>query len=292
MLRRAAGHPVCLLPVPGKKSLLQSWMDTLRSELGVSRICVVTGRSDDVPQIKDHISSFERTDGVDVSIHTDEATHRGTAGALKDFINGHPEFQNLIVIEGNRVPPEYPRELLCDEFHSEEVVGVLGQSSEDETAGMILMKRRMLDLVPDLGFFDFKEQLIPRVLDSGSKIIVREITRRSVRLSTPNTYLKQLTDFAPSESSETGGPFVSDSAKIDPSCILGDNVIVGENVTIMGGCLVQDSVILDGSFIGADSTLIRSIITRDSRLEEGTSSIVDPHVLNANRPRIPRRRVV
>ena len=68
---------------------------------------------------------------------------------------------------------------------------------------------------------------------------------------------------------------------MDPSTVLGANVIVGENVTIKGGCLVQDSVILDGCEIGADSTLVRSIVTRNSVIEDGTSSVIDPYDLDA-----------
>ena len=45
MLRQAAGHPVCLLPVSGKRTLLESWVDRLESELEMRRICVLTGRS-------------------------------------------------------------------------------------------------------------------------------------------------------------------------------------------------------------------------------------------------------
>ena len=289
MLRKAAGHPVCLLPVPGKGSLLKSWISALTENTGVRSISVVTGRADDVEILRDHVDSCETTRDLEISIHADKATHRGTAGALKDFIRDRTGFEKMLFIEGNRVPPEYPKNLFCDDFMSEDVVGVLGKSSQDETAGMILMKKEILELVPELGFFDFKEQLIPRVLESGLRILVKEITRRSIRFSTPSTYLEQLTDFKLSKSCDVSGPFVSDSAQIDPSSVLGVNVIVGENVTIESGCLVQDSVILDGSEIGRDSTLVRSIVTRNSRIEEGTSSIVDPSDLDAPCSQVNKR---
>ena len=277
ILRKAAGHPVCLLPVPGKGSLLQSWVDALRDNMGVRSISVVTGRADDVEILRNHVDSYEKTRDIEIAIYADKASHRGTAGALKDFIGERSGFEKTLFIEGNRVPPEYPKDLFCEEFMDVNVAAVLGKSSQNETAGMILMKREILDLVPELGFFDFKEQLIPRVLESGLRILVKEITRRSIRFSTPSTYLKQLTDFKLSKTGDVRGPFVSDSAKVDPSSVLGVNVIVGDNVTIKAGCLVQDSVILDGCEIGADSTLVRSIITRDSKVEDGTSSIVDPY---------------
>ena len=146
-------------------------------------------------------------------------------------------------------------------------------------------------MVPDLGFFDFKEQLIPRVLESGSRILVREITRRSTRLSTPHAYLKQLIEFTPSNEGDTHGPFISSSAKIDPTAVLGRNVIIGPDVTVEARCLLQDSVILKGSRVGADSTLIRSIITRNSTVEKGTSSIMTPHDLSITPPGVFKRRV-
>lgn len=292
ILRRAAGHPVCLLPVPGKSSILHSWIDALKVNTGVRSISVVTGRPEDVEPIKSHVDSYDSVEGLEISIHADEASHRGTAGALKDFIRDRPEFESVLFIEGNRLPPEYAEKLFIEEFLSDDVVGILGKSSEDETAGMILMKKRMLDLVPDLGFFDFKEQLIPRVLESGLRILVREITRRSIRFSTPSKYLKQLTELSRSKSCDGRGPFVSKSAKVHPSSVLGGNVIVGDNVTIKAGCLVQDSVILDGCEIGADSTLVRSIITRNTKVEDGTFSIVDPHDLDAPGSKMNKRGLV
>lgn len=292
LLRKAAGHPVCLLPVPGNSSLLHNWIDALKGNSGVRSISVVTGRSEDVESLRNHVDSYQTASDLEISIHADKASHRGTAGALKDFIGDRQGFENVLFIEGNRVPAEYPENLFCDEFLSEDVAGVLGRSSQDETAGVILMKRGMLDLVPELGFFDFKEQLIPRVLESGLRILVKEITRRSIRFSTPATYLKQLTEFTPKESCDGKGPFVSDSAKVDPSSVLGVNVIVGENVTIKSGCLVQDSVILDGCEIGADSTLVRSIITRNTRVEAGTSSIMDPQDLNTAGSQMKKRRLL
>jgi NDP-sugar pyrophosphorylase family protein len=292
VLRKAAGHPVCLLPVPGNSSLLHNWIDALKRNSGVGSISVVTGRAEDVESLRNHVDSYQTTGGLEISIHADKASHRGTAGALKDFIGDRPGFENVLFIEGNRVPAEYPENLFCDEFHSEDVAGVLGKSSQDETAGVILMKRGMLDQVPEMGFFDFKEQLIPRVLESGLRILVKEITRRSIRFSTPATYLKQLTEFTPTESCDEEGPYVSDSAKVHPSSVLGVNVIVGENVTIKSGCLVQDSVILDGCEIGADSTLVRSIITRNTKVEAGTSSVMDPHDLNTAGSQMNKRRLV
>lgn len=292
ILRRAAGHPVCLLPVPGKSSILHSWIDALKVNTGVRSISVVTGRPEDVEPIKSHVDSYDSVEGLEISIHADKASHRGTAGALKDFVRDRPGFESVLFIEGNRLPPEYAEKLFIEEFLSDDVVGILGKSSEDETAGMILMKKRMLDLVPDLGFFDFKEQLIPRVLESGLRILVRDITRRSIRFSTPSKYLKQLTELSRSESCDGRGPFVSKSAKVHPSSVLGGNVIVGDNVTIKAGCLVQDSVILDGCEIGADSTLVRSIITRNTKVEDGTFSIVDPHDLDAPGLKMNKRGLV
>ena len=292
VLRKAAGHPVCLLPVPGNSSLLLDWIGALKGNSGVGSISVVTGRAEDVESLRNHVDSYRTAGDLEISIHVDKASHRGTAGALKDFIGDRPAFENVLFIEGNRVPAEYPENLFCDEFLSEDVAGVLGRSAQDETAGIILMKRQMLDLVPELGFFDFKEQLIPRVLESGLRILVKEITRRSIRFSTPATYLKQLTEFTPRKGCDGKGPFVSESAKVDPSSVLGVNVIVGDNVTIESGCLVQDSVILDGCEIGANSTLVRSIIKRNTKVEPGTSSVMDPNDLNTAGSQINKRRLV
>ncbi len=291
MLRKVAGHPVCLLPIPGGKSLLHSWIDVLKTEMNVESISLVTGRLDDVPALEQQVLTYQGNEHLNISVHADQSSHRGTAGALKDFIDERPHFRNLLFIEGNRIPPEYPRNLFCKDFIDDEVVGVLGRTARHETAGMILMKREMIEDVPTIGFFDFKEQLIPRTIESGSRILVKEISRQSIRLSTPSAYLKQLIEFEPLKEGECSGPFISDSAQIDPTVVLGRHVIVGADVRIEARCLIQDSVILEGSRVGADSTLIRSIVTRDSMIERGTSSVTTPHDLNMTRPTAHRRRV-
>jgi NDP-sugar pyrophosphorylase family protein len=290
-LRKAAGHPVCLLPIPGKRSLLHSWIDSLKMNKGIRTINIVTGRTDDVECLEKQIKKYGPMNEIEISVNADQASHRGTAGALKDFISERSGFENLIFIEGNRIPPEYPEEIFSKDFLCDDVVGVLGRTALHETAGMILMKREMLKLVPDLGFFDFKEQLIPRTLGSGSRILVKEVSRRSIRLSTPESYLKQLIEFSPAKKNDIAGPYISSSAHIDPSALLGKNVIIGANVTINARCLIQDSVILEGSTVGADSTVIRSIISRNSTVDAGTSSVMTPHDLNTSQSELFQRRV-
>jgi NDP-sugar pyrophosphorylase family protein len=290
-LRKTAGHPVCLLPIPGRRSLLHSWVDTLKMSAGVRTISIVTGRKEDAKSLEEQIQNDRLDSKVELTVHADQVSHRGTAGALKDFVDGRRNFENLIFIEGNRIPPDYPEALFCKDYERVDVSGVLGRTSEHETAGMILMKREMLDLVPNMGFFDFKEQLIPRVLDSGSRILVKEITRQSIRLSTPQAYLRQLIEFSPLEQGEISGPYISSSAQVDSSAILGKNVIVGPNVRIDSNCLIQDSVIMEGARVGANSTLIRSIITRNSTVEEGTSSVRMPHDLNSLKSETSRKKV-
>ena len=288
-LRKAAGHPVCLLPIPGRRSLLHSWVDTLKTTERVHTIDIVTGRTEDAESLQEQISPYESDDEISIGVHVDEVSHRGTAGALKDFIEGRQGFENLMFIEGNRIPPEYPEALFCKDYELDDVSGVLGRTSGHETAGMVLMKKEMLDLVPEMGFFDFKEQLIPRVLDSGSRILVKEITRRSIRLSTPQAYLRQLIEYSPLEQDDASGPYISSSAHVDSSSILGRNVIVGPNAWIDANCLIQDSVIMEGARVGPNSTLIRSIITRNSTVDEGTSSVRMPHDLKVRTGTLRRK---
>ena len=51
-------------------------------------------------------------------------------------------------------------------------------------------------------------------------------------------------------------PFISDSARIDKSVIIGNNAIIGHNVVIENGCVIGDNCIIDSNSVIKHNTII------------------------------------
>ncbi|MAJ45732.1 MAG: hypothetical protein CBC35_00215 [Planctomycetes bacterium TMED75] len=207
-------------------------------------------------------------------VYADHEDHRGTAGALKDFSNSLEYTGDLLVIEGNRIPPHNPNLLFHPDYDREDVIGSLGRTSDFGPSGMILMKKRMLDLVPEIGFFDLKEQLIPRALERGERIIVREIGGEGDRLSDADSYRDCVRQMGKRVGGENAlGPWISAESTIHPTSLVGKGTLIAGNARIEQNAVTENSVILDGVVIGRDSLIVDSIIKQGSSIPPETKVI-------------------
>lgn len=273
-LREIAGHPVSLLPIPGASHFLFAWLETLSKVDAISKVDVLTGRPEDLRVLTAATAQWDAKHLGQTGVYADHENHRGTAGAVKDFMGSLEYTGDLLVIEGNRVPPHNPNLLFHPDYDREDVIGSLGRTAEYGPSGLILMKRRMLDLVPEIGFFDLKEQLIPRALERGERIIVREIGGEGHRLSDADSYkvcVKQMGRRLGVK--DAAGPWISDESEVHPKALVGKGTLVANAARIEENVVTENSVILDGVVIGRDSLVVDSIIKRGSNIPPDTKVI-------------------
>ena len=274
MLRTQVDEPVCVLPVPGHASLIRAWLNLISQLDAVSSTEIITGREQDRERINKETTAWQSEYGGTVNLSCDRAEHRGTAGTVADYLNELPSQNDLLVIEGTTTPPENPHELFDPKFDSDEVAGVLGKTTASEPAGMMLLKHRVMDLVPDIGFFDLKEQLLSRVLERGNTILVRAITDKTIRLSSPENYFKcnQVLGARLSED-RSEGPWIHPNATVHPEATLGVNVLVADGARIDPGAVLEDAIVLHGAHIGTESLVVRSIVRHGTKVPPRTRLI-------------------
>ena len=273
-LREIAGHAVSLLPVPGIQHFLYSWMHTLLKVDAVTKVDILTGRPEDLRILTTATTNWDAEHLGQTGVYADKENHRGTAGAVKDFMRSLKYKGDLLLVEGNRIPPANPKLLFDIEYDREDVVGSLGRTSEFGPSGMMVVKNRILDLIPDIGFFDLKEQLIPRALERGERIIVRNIGGEGERLSDPESYLRCIRSLRSRIDGDSGIKCcINESADIHPTASVGGDSLIDSNVRIHHGAMIEDSAILDGAVVGSDCLIVESVIGKNAQIPSGTKII-------------------
>ncbi len=267
LLRSSFGMPVCLLPMPHASSLLAAWVELLNTIPSISNITVVTGRDDDLPMIQETIDRLPRREGCSLRAMIDRNEHRGTAGNVADAVREDRTDNDVLVIEGASLAPDDIDAIMDKDIHDEAVDGIFLRTPTSEPAGLVLLKKRVLDLVPDVGFFDLKEQLVQKVVSSGGRILVRPISSSLRRITNPNDYINHVTEVnRKGRRNSKGGPWIHETAQVDPTAIITETTLIGRDVQIGQNAVIDQSIILDGAQIGSEALVARSIIRAKSQV--------------------------
>jgi NDP-sugar pyrophosphorylase family protein len=117
--------------------------------------------------------------------------------------------------------------------------------------------------VPEVGFFDIKEQLLPRLHALGEASRATRITRRVRRIRDRAGYLDAVRSWALARppTPEPATPRRAGSAH--GACVISQGAAVG------AGAVLHDSVLLAGAHVGARAIVSRSVIGRGGRVAAG-----------------------
>lgn len=227
---------------------------------------------------------------------------RGAAGCVRDA-GVRTDAESFVVADGTAVPVVDLVELLASHRASKAAVTiVVGTDSTGRMrpSGVYVFDRRVFAFIPEEGFQDIKEKLLPSLYEAGEHVathMVREIAPRVVNAS---TYLA-LDQWAVEQTSIRGEPpedfrasgdtLVHRSAEVDPRARLLGPVMLGPGVVVRAGAtLVGPLSIGSGTRVGEGAVVSRSVVW--SKCVVGDGAFVDRSLL-ANGARIgPRRSVV
>src|SRR5688572_13091028 len=151
-----------LLPV-AHRPLLWYAMSWLRDG-GIRDVAICANRETRVleSRLHRHVPS-----GMAVSYHED-AMPRGAAGAIRDAAAASDDAV-FVVVDGTAIPNVDMSQLLQAHHDSQAMATVVvhaeanrsGRPSLQVPTGIYVFNRRVLDFIPETGFFDLKENLIP-----------------------------------------------------------------------------------------------------------------------------------
>lgn len=215
--------------------------------------------------------------GMELSYYQDR-TPRGAAGCVRDagLLTGS---ETLLVTDSTAIPTVDLGELLTAHRASGAGVTVVvhreGSSAAPPTpAGVYVFDRRVLEHVPDSGFQDIKENLIPRLHRAGERVVAHETLGFSPHVFNAQTYLEVNEWMLERLSREdAGASMLHPSATVEPGARLVGPVQLGAGARVLAGAtIVGPTSIGEDSTVGCDAVVARSVLW--SRCTIGERSVV------------------
>lgn len=153
-------------------------------------------------------------------------------------------------------------------------------------AGVFVVEKGVMDLVPASEPYDFSKQLFPLLLSQGRRIKAHRITGTWLDIGRPNDLHRANIAVVETYGSETqidgctvsgklimnGAPRVGNDVEIRGPCYIGSNVSFDDRTTIISSCLydevrvgnetrISDGLILDNCRIGRNCDIRESILS-------------------------------
>ncbi len=251
-------------------------------------------------------------DGAGLSMRLDyfeDWTPRGPAGCARDaaIVAGS---DLIVIVEGTILPQLDLVDLLATHQRTGAALtvavhhdrgGSFGASDSPVPSGVYVARRRALEYVPETGYQDIKEMLIPRLHRVGEQVGTYNAADPSPRISNLVTYVavnawilermaqhgaERQIDVSASVSNEAllvGPVVIGARARIAAGVTLVGPIIVGNDCSIEPGSVISRSVIWDGCTIGANSVLDHCVLTNHSQIAANTRG--SDHCYSAPRAR-------
>jgi NDP-sugar pyrophosphorylase family protein len=216
--------------------------------------------------------------GSAIGMHVDyleDWTPRGAAGCVRDA-GIKTEADLFVVADGTSVPVVDLEELL--ETHraaGAALTVVVGADAAGRLrpSGVYVFDRWCFEFIPEDGFQDIKEKLIPRLYGAGEQVSTHMAHAVAPRVVNTDTYLA-LNQWAVERASReldpeggfraSGDVVVHESAVVDESARLLGPVLLGPRVSVHAGAtIVGPASIGPGTTVGRGAVVCRSVAWSD-----------------------------
>lgn len=253
---------------------------------------------------------------------------RGPAGCVCDAASGRAE-DVFVVIEGALLPRTDLRQIVQAHIDSRSTMTIvaieqepfLGAAVQLTPAGIYVLSRSALSLVPDRGFQDIKEMWIPRLYQHRCRITPHIVEANSVvGVTGLDSYLRAAVCAleGPAEHCGWGADYrrvggvwihqtahVATSARLSEPVLVGPRAVVESKVIVLGrtiigpdsrveaGAILNDTVTWPGCQVGAAAIVNRCILLAGSAIASGLvvrDTVCYDHV--AARRSLPRAKAV
>jgi mannose-1-phosphate guanylyltransferase len=282
---------------------------------GVTEVVLACGFLPDV--LREALAGEEERAGVSIS-YVVEPERRGTAGAIRfaaDELGDRLE-QRFLALNGDvltdldltallRTHAErgaratlglYPVEdsSAYGLVHSDRAGAVLeflektGESVPGEiNAGMYVLERSVLDLIPSGEEVSIERDVFPRLVGEGLHGL--RLDGYWMDIGTPERYLQASWDILERRvetrvQPTAPGMLVGAGAEVASGATIGPRAVLGRDCRIAGGAEIRDSVVLDGCVVGEGARLNGSILS--AGVEVAAGALLESAVVGADE-RVP-----
>lgn len=249
----------------------------------------------------------------------EDATPRGPAGCVRDACAGSAA-ETVVVVDGTTIPVADLQAVLAAHLRSRAAVTVVvdevparpGRPQVQTPSGIYVFDRRAFELVPERGFQDIKENLIPRLYEAGELVATFGVEAATPRVINASTYLS-VNQWVVERMAERGeelpgyfalgdlqahasarlaldavivGPvLVGPHARVDSGATIVGAATIGFGATIGCGAMVSRSAVWRKSVIGREAVVDRSVVADHAVVEDGTTLLGTVAAEKARRPR-------
>jgi NDP-sugar pyrophosphorylase family protein len=129
-------------------------------------------------------------------------------------------------------------------------------------AGIYLIERPALDLIPPIGFMDLKEQWLGKVIAAGHKVFAHRFelgTSHALRTREQFLAAVRAANGGTHVGSRQDGRVVSTTASVHAAATLWDSVVMG-GATIEAGAVVVRSVIGPGALVRSSDVIVDQVV--------------------------------
>ena len=150
------------------------------------------------------------------------------------------------------------------------------EPTDEVNAGTYLLDPAVFAMIPADRNISIERETFPAVLASNQSLYAYTTTDYWIDLGRAEHYLAAhrdilsgampLTLVAGHELSEAGSVYIEAGAEVDPSAMLGPNVVVGSGCQIGPHARIVDSVLWDKVIVGADAQIEHSIIASRAQI--------------------------
>ncbi len=258
----AAGCVVLDLHLTAEQTVLDRWhqaVSTLRRAGVLSRqLCLCGGLS---TQPHDRSGNLEMI--------ADQSDYRGPAGSLADACREFSPETTIIAAEAARYCSIDLGVVLA--HHVKSGADVTVTCNPDMTpGGVYVLSRRMLDVVPPLGFMDLKEQWLNKLIDQQARVKVFELAEPGTML------LHSREDFLAAMRVCNEIPDITGGVGLAPRVLRHERQaasVICPEAHVAPDAIVVESLISPGAKVGSDTLVARSIVGPGTTLQAGASVI-------------------
>jgi exosortase len=267
----ASRLPTALWPV-GQCKAIEKLLVHL-ADNGIKKVVICSSGLDK----ESYTDSIHRDDRLEMEFLY-EPLPVGTAGCIRDAAAEQRDGLLLVFSAGLINPP--PIDVLINaHYEGKSDLTVMFNPSDGDstkpgvTSGIYICSPRVIEHIPEGGYFDIKEGLIPAMLRVGKTVNAATLPEDAGNFRNWHQYLRAVTDnLKQTTQPKTQNVYISPSAKIigpvvvmegarisDGATVIGPAIISG-NVTIGPGSIVVNSVLWDGVQTGPNCRIQQSVI--------------------------------
>ena len=280
-----------LWPVVGR-TVLERLLTHLANE-GVRQVVVCSG--EEGSSVAESIRPDERLELE----FLDEPLPVGTAGCLRDAVRGD-EDALLFVFSASIVSPPEISVLIDAHNKGRSDLTVLlnpeygGRTPTGQAAGIYVCEPSVLEHIPEAGYVDIKEGLIPEMLRAGRTVHAAILPEYVGNFRDWQGYLYAMAnylerspglevDFKCPEDMMSQNVWMAGDAKVDAMARIRGRVVLMNGATVSPGAVVLGPTILGRHVtVGQDSVVVNSVIWDDAQIGPSCGirrSVVDCHAV-------------